>query len=108
MTFTIEEDFAVLDKFKESQTYIPLSVALIILGFDACIHSHSSYMSYIKNNFIDQPKFGFIENSDYIFKCSDQTYERTLSFSVDGFKKLSLVYNESPRYTEILRYFCSK
>lgn len=105
MPFTVSEDFDGLERFRESQIYIPLSVSLVILGFDSCIHPHSSYMVHIKNKFLDHLKYDFIKDTDYIFNYLDKPYEQTLSFSVDGFKKLSLVYTESPRYSEILNYF---
>jgi hypothetical protein len=96
-------DFDSLDRY-DITLMLPLSAVLNILGFDLVNQNKIDYIAHIRDKYLNHPKYGFTPND---FKYEYKS-ELTLSFSINGFKKLSLVYSDSPRYKEIVQYFCNK
>lgn len=106
----MEKEHSVVDDFDElnnikDDIYIPLSVVLLLLGFDVSHKDNIVYLAYIRDKFLNQPKYKFNTNE---YKFTNNLNELNLSFSIKGFKKLSLIYHDAPRYFEILEYFINK
>ena len=102
----IYKDFNDLDKF-DKDLMLPLSMVLTILGFDFDIKNNTDHLAYIINNYLNHPKYRFTPD-DYKITYDGSTYNRSIYFSINGFKKLSLIYTESPNYAKIIQYFCDK
>lgn len=101
-----------MSKHRPPGCVLTLYEVLNFLGFDVEPDQTTGYHMHIRNYYLTQSKFKFIQGSDVNVINADYCYEYingiiTLYFSVRGAKKLALMYNDAPLHSKFVDYYLS-
>lgn len=103
---SIAQGFKNIEKnIKNKESYIPLHQILRFLGFGLDGNQCGHFISHIREKYLNQPKYNFLACHDFMYTHGNHPYDTNIEFTMTGFKKLCLVYTDSPKYGQILEYF---